>query len=251
MSDELMILPVTHDDARDMVKRNPALGALMLKHGMSIHDVIDMMAAIRHSGDPTDPFSDHVPLTVRGAYRDIIDYPDGRHIETEYVENLVVTQFALILCGLLAQVITGSGAGPYAVTVPGSGNVYRGITYMALGTGASGWDSVPPVGIPAVGDTALVAEIATTGRQPCTVQHIDGSNAIVSPQNPTGRLLVQAVWATGQGNGSIREIGCFGGTSTATPAGTDQMVNHIVRAVLSKPSGGSDFTLTQQVRFIF
>lgn len=241
----------------DRVIGDATLGELARQLKLSPGDVADILYAARESGLGHTGFSEHVPLTIKGRWGSVFEYEDGRVVRTGFqAENLVVNAFALMISALLAQQIN-LNTGVYTIpTTSGNGNnglVYYGITHMAIGEGDAGWDSVPPSGIPAVGDTTLVAEIATAsgGRKACTVQHIDGSNNVVTA--PTGRLLLTAVWNTGEAIGNHREFGLFGGyTATGTLADKDKgtMVNHVVHAKIPKQVG-ADFVLTRQVRLIF
>lgn len=116
--------------------------------------------------------------------------------------------------------------------------------YLAVGSGASAWDTLSPLPQPAVGNTALVNELA---RAVATTVYLDDSERPVA--GPTRRIECSATFAIGVANGTLREIGIFAyGSGTL---GSGQLIAAVNFAAIVKPSGGSDYSLARLMRLAF
>jgi hypothetical protein len=175
---------------------------------------------------------------VDGFWRDVITYPDGRVVRSDWQHNLVVNTFA----ELVAQLVMGNGVGT------GPNATYLGVTYMALGTGNSSWDTSGPAA-PNLTDTQLVAEPSTGNfRKLCTAQMVDSNGNVTA--SLTNRVLCSTTFNAGEANGKLREWGLFGGNATAT-ANSGLMIDHVTHPLIDKSSLSNDFALTRQVTLIF
>ena len=139
-------------------------------------------------------------------------YKNGVLVDEIVGHNLVVNSFLKLVMCLLKQE-----------------NGYSGITYWAVGSGASSWDSNQPT--PAVGDTKLTAEL---GRKP-----IDKSNIVFLNSNyevsstPTNIIRISHTFGAEDCNGVWREFAIFGGNATSEKD-TGIMINKRHHAILTK-----------------
>ena len=153
-------------------------------------------------------------MFVRGAFRDRLEGPDREPVEAPWQANLVVWS-ALDLIGALLC------------------NRSRGVTYLAVGAGDPAWDANPPP--PDRGRTALTAEVLRVRVEP-------GEGLTHDPR--TGRVTVRVSLGPRTANGTLRELGLFGGDASPRP-GTGTLVNHSVHPALQKRAGD---TLVRELR---
>lgn len=144
-----------------------------------------------------------------GVWTDTFRDPEGNVLEIRRGKNLVTVNYGLLVAGLLGNdttVLTAFGAGSWV-----------GLQHMAWGSGSSGWDSTPVS--PSLAETQLTAEVLRISLQAAaaSIEWLDeDENPVVLPPL-TNKLRVTSELDTSTGNGStFREIGLFGGNSTAT-----------------------------------
>lgn len=121
---------------------------------------------------------------------------------------------------------------------------YSGVQRMAVGSGDAAWDSlpnrIPPA--PVITQTRLDAEI---GRVVPVIIFLAPDNTASS--TPTNRIQVTGTFGAADANGSWREMGVFGGNSTAS-INTGILINYIRFPIITKVSTE---TIVRRVRFVF
>lgn len=150
-------------------------------------------------------------IKVTGDVRDTIKYPDGR-VEVVESHNLVVDGVFNLITSLLAN----KGG-------------YTGISYWAVGQGASSWDTSTPN--PTVSETKLVAEVGRKQINSSDVTWVNESDEVSS--TPTNKLRVRCTFGPNECTGSWREFAIFGGNATATKD-SGIMINHKNHPIMTK-----------------
>jgi hypothetical protein len=170
-------------------------------------------------------FSEEYNRKITGKYRDIITYEDGRVEIKPWDYNCIINDVVkLITCLFKSQ----SG--------------YAGLTYWAVGSGVSTWDSTnPPVAVPT--DTKCINEIGRIAIPTSGIEFLD-SNGVVTT-TVTNCIRVTVTFAPTDCIGTWREFSIFGGNATAT-LNSGIAINHKNHAVLSKTN-----TMTVQRQIIF
>ena len=148
----------------------------------------------------------------------------GELVDTRRGRNLVVNQFLkLVMCLVKRQ----SG--------------YSGITYWAVGSGASAWDFDMPT--PDIDAVRLTNEIGRVAISPDEITFLT-PDFEVSP-TPTNIIQIRHLFGTADCNGVWREFGLFGGNATASP-NSGLMVNKRHHAILTKTE---EMTVERTMRF--
>lgn len=114
--------------------------------------------------------------------------------------------------------------------------------YLAVGEGLAEWDELPAPPQPDRIRTTLHNEIA---RVLVSVEYLDEAGAVVL--DPTNRLACNGLFGIGVANGTLREMALFVGGATIN---TGHMIAVAHFGAISKPAGGSDFSLTRVMRLV-
>lgn len=154
--------------------------------------------------------------TLRGEYRIILrDASTGKILEERRNHNLIVNSASILIARLLKD----------------SSEPLGGITYLAVGTGASGWNlQNPPQPVPT--QTQLFNEIARKAFTTQDVTFIDpttGDPTVI----PTNVVDYTCTFAETEAVGPIVEMGMFGGDATDL-ADSGSMVNDRNFPVINK-----------------
>ena len=163
---------------------------------------------------------------VIGEWQDVITHKDGRVEELPWRKNLIAKTFST-----LAACLCKGEAG------------FAGLTYIEVGTGEVGWDSVTPA--PDANATGLVNPLA---RKAVNVTFLDPSNNPTAAR--TNRIQIEATFAVGEAIGTWRTFGAFGGNATAT-LGTGYLADIVNHGRMDKTAGENDFSVTRRIRFTF
>jgi hypothetical protein len=116
--------------------------------------------------------------------------------------------------------------------------------YIAVGSGLADWDSANPLPQPAFAQSALQNELA---RAVATTVYLDDTERAVA--GPTRRIECSATFGVGVANGTLREMGIFAyGSGTL---GSGKLIAAVNFAAISKPAGGSDYSLARLMRLAF
>lgn len=160
-----------------------------------------------------------------GMFRDIITYKDGRK-EIREGQNIIVKDITkLIACLFKRQ----SG--------------YSGLSYWAIGTGASSWDTNPASAT--VSDTKLTSELV---RKEIRQQDVVFIDSLGNPtETPTNKIRISVTFNTYEAVGSWREFGIFGGNATSTKD-SGIMINHKIHGRIDKDN---ETTIERQIIFTF
>jgi hypothetical protein len=155
---------------------------------------------------------------ITGAYTMILrDAQTGRIIEERRGHNIIVNSASVLIARLLKDSHEPDG----------------GITYLAVGTGAIGWNLQNPPQ-PTTTQTTLNAEIARKAFTTSDITFIDpitGDPTIV----PTNVVDYTCTFNETEAVGAIVEMGLFGGDATSLP-GTGTEINYRTFSVMNKSS---------------
>lgn len=177
------------------------------------HDVLSIQQEIADSHN----------VKMVGEITDKI-YKNGKLVQTITDHNLVVTKFLSLAMALLK-----------------GEEDFTGISYWAVGSGSSSWDSSLPD--PELNATQLTNEI---GRVAIADSEITYLNADYTPASaPTNILQIKHTFNTTDCNGSWREFGLFGGNASAT-INSGYLINKKHHQVITKTS---DMTIERTMRF--
>lgn len=149
-------------------------------------------------------------------------FKNGELIEERVGHNLVVTSFLSLISYMLK-------------------NSSGGITYWAVGSGSSGWDTVTPDPIPSA--TTLTNEIGRIAVSSSDIKFLDGNDEVTN--TPTNVIQVKCIFGTDDCNGIWREFGLFGGNATST-VNSGIMMNKRHHSILTKTS---DMTVERVMKF--
>lgn len=139
-------------------------------------------------------------------------YKNGELIDVIEGHNLVVNSFLKLVMALCKG---QSG--------------YGGISYWAVGSGATSWDTSMPD--PEINASRLTAEI---GRVPISASDIKFLTAdLVETSSPTNILQIKHTFGPSDCNGKWREFGLFGGNASGT-ANSGIMINKRHHSVITK-----------------
>lgn len=139
-------------------------------------------------------------------------YKNGELIDVVEGHNLVVNSFLKLVMALCKG---QSG--------------YGGISYWAIGSGATSWDTSMPD--PEINASRLTAEI---GRVPISASDIKFLTAdLVETSSPTNILQIKHTFGPSDCNGKWREFGLFGGNASGT-ANSGIMINKRHHSVITK-----------------
>ena len=167
---------------------------------------------------------DKTSSKIRGEWRDIEYFSDGKIITGEWEPNIIVHNINILIAGLFHNQFG-----------------LRGLTHWAIGEGNPEWDEVQRVELNPFA-TKLVSEI---GRKPLRrLVFINDINA--TSDGLTNRLLVSTIIETDECIGTWREFAIFGGNANMTPD-SGIMINHKAHARYIKTT---DVTVERQIRFI-
>lgn len=165
-----------------------------------------------------------VRVGIKGRWRDERRYANG-HVEvTPWTPNQIQNTAATLVASLLARTFEGA--------------VYpdlTGLTYLAVGSGLSAWDTTPPTQDRA--DTTLTTEYFRKAIPVTDIQFMDpdlpaGSTPVAGP---TRKITLSTTLLSGEANGSMREFGLFGGDADGV-ADSGLMLNWIVHSKIEKDS---------------
>lgn len=139
-------------------------------------------------------------------------YKNGELVDVVEGHNLVVNSFLKLVMALCKG---QSG--------------YGGISYWAIGSGATSWDTSMPD--PEINASRLTAEI---GRVPISASDIKFLTAdLVETSSPTNILQIKHTFGPSDCNGKWREFGLFGGDASGT-ANSGIMINKRHHSVITK-----------------
>lgn len=139
-------------------------------------------------------------------------YKNGELVDVIEGHNLVVNSFLKLVMALCKG---QSG--------------YGGISYWAVGSGATSWDTSMPD--PEINASRLTAEI---GRVPISASDIKFLTAdLVETSSPTNILQIKHTFGPSDCNGKWREFGLFGGNASGT-ANSGIMINKRHHSVITK-----------------
>lgn len=139
-------------------------------------------------------------------------YKNGELVDVVEGHNLVVNSFLKLVMALCKG---QSG--------------YGGISYWAIGSGATSWDTSMPD--PEINASRLTAEI---GRVPISASDIKFLTAdLVETSSPTNILQIKHTFGPSDCNGKWREFGLFGGNASGT-ANSGIMINKRHHSVITK-----------------
>jgi hypothetical protein len=170
--------------------------------------------------------NDAVQLKVTGEYNDIIHYADGRVEDLGWNNNLVVTNASVLIACLMKRE-TG----------------YSGLQYWAVGQGLEAWGSTPPD--PTLSAVKLVSEIYRKQISLTDLVFLDASGNISGV--PTNIVQVDVTFAAGEGTGTWREFGVFGGNATST-ADSGININYKTHGPITK---SADMSIQRRIKFTF
>lgn len=158
-------------------------------------------------------FINKCPIKCTGKYRDTI-FKDGKIIDIQEGENLIVTGFFSLVNSLLIN-----------------GNNGQGIKYWAVGSGSNSWlaSDLPK---PSPSDTQLLQEI---GRKVITKNNIYFCDLAGNKSNtPTNSLYITVTFEADDCNGDWREFGIFGGTDATQSINTGIMIDRKIHGKIEK-----------------
>lgn len=139
-------------------------------------------------------------------------YKNGELVDVVEGHNLVVNSFLKLVMALCKG---QSG--------------YGGISYWAIGSGATSWDTSMPD--PEINSSRLTAEI---GRVPISASDIKFLTVdLVETSSPTNILQIKHIFGPSDCNGKWREFGLFGGNASGT-ANSGIMINKRHHSVITK-----------------
>lgn len=139
-------------------------------------------------------------------------YKNGELVDVVEGHNLVVNSFLKLVMALCKG---QSG--------------YGGISYWAIGSGATSWDTSMPD--PEINSSRLTAEI---GRVPISASDIKFLTVdLVETSSPTNILQIKHTFGPSDCNGKWREFGLFGGNASGT-ANSGIMINKRHHSVITK-----------------
>ena len=118
-----------------------------------------------------------------------------------------------------------------------------GLTYWAVGSGASAWDTALPS--PSVTDTQLVNEVGRKVIPASAFAFLDSEGRVSS--TPTNVLQITLTFGANDCNGDWREFAIYGGNATSTLS-TGIMINHKTHALLVKTN---TIQVQRQIKFTF
>ena len=139
-------------------------------------------------------------------------YKNGELVDVVEGHNLVVNSFLKLVMALCK-----------------GQSRYGGISYWAIGSGATSWDTSMPD--PEINASRLTAEI---GRVPISASDIKFLTAdLVETSSPTNILQIKHTFGPSDCNGKWREFGLFGGNASGT-ANSGIMINKRHHSVITK-----------------
>ena len=170
---------------------------------------------------------------IVGRWFDTYRYSDGRteageHGEFAWGWNQIQNSFAV----LLAAWCRGESG-------------YDRITYMAYGSGQTSWDTTPPT--KSYDAVALETEFFRQTVSQSNIVYLDPDTDIPTGGTPDSKIEITVTLLSGEGNGTLREFGLFGGNATVT-ADSGQMVNWISHSRIDKDSS---FEIERKIRLEF
>jgi len=166
---------------------------------------------------------------AKGEYQDEIWelQPDGSEKlieQTPWESNMVL----IGLSTLISMLLLGEGG-------------ISGLQFHGIGHGDASWDITVPD--PGYTDTTLYDEYYR--KQPDSIQYVDDMGAPVV--GPTNCILITTTFDFGEGTGSVREQGLFGGDATVA-LDSGYMINAIRHKEIYK---GATQKLIRRIRYTF
>jgi len=159
---------------------------------------------------------------LHGEYRIVLRDRDGRVVEQRTGSNIIVNSASVLIARLLKDNHEPNG----------------GITYLAVGTGASGWNLQNPPQ-PTTSQTKLENEIARKAFTTEDVTFVDPDTGDPT-EVPTNVVDFTATFGETEAVGPLVEMGLFGGDATdMVDSGTE--VNYRTFPVLNK---GNSYTMS-------
>lgn len=153
---------------------------------------------------------------LKGQYRMILKDSTGRIIEERDGKNIIVNAASVLIARLLKDNREPGG----------------GITYLAVGTGAPGWNLQNPPQ-PTNTQTALFNEIARKAFTTEDVSFIDPTTGDPTTV-PTNVVDYTATFAETEAVGPLVEMALFGGDATDIPGQSDTEINYRTFPVINK-----------------
>lgn len=145
---------------------------------------------------------------------DVIKYMDGKEEIKKYQNTIMSDISKLITCLMKKE----SG--------------YLGISYWAVGSGISDWDSNLPE--PDVSTHQLVSEYYRKSIPSENIVFLDDNNEIT--ESITNKIQITLDFLPDEANGELREMALFGGDASST-TNSGIMLNHKIHPLISKTTG--------------
>ena len=177
---------------------------------------------------------ERIPVAFVGEWRDRYYDIEGNLVhDTGWDHNQVQDTNAQLLAMWFMEALQGAPA------------ITQGPQHLAIGSGAAGWDAVPPVKSYAA--TTLTAEQYRRAIVASEITYIDPVTKVVSVA-ATRAVEITMTMTTAQANGFVwREFGFFGGTANAG-VDTGIMINWVSHGRIDKDN---TMTVVRTCRFIF
>jgi len=167
----------------------------------------------------------NVTSFAMGQFKDkVYDIETGELIkETEWSKNTIVNGFNKAI----AYAFSGMG----------------GLTYWAVGSGESSWDSNQPT--PSATDTQLTNEIGRKVIPASSFAFLDRDGQVTN--TPTNVLQITLTFGANECNGNWREFAIYGGNAT-NQLGSGVMINHKIHTLQTKTTS---VQIQRQIKFTF
>lgn len=175
--------------------------------------------------EATQGFGEFTKIQMRGRWRDkyILHGQGDREVETEWRSNIIVNTAAIVVAGLLRRYDEDAASAP---------DGWKGLSYMAVGSGLASWDSTPPTTVAT--QTQLVTETFRKSIPTTDQTFLDAP--LGSPQATPSRFIkIQTTFGPSEANGDLREFMTFGGDANAV-ANSGHAFNWVVHPLITKDS---------------
>lgn len=152
----------------------------------------------------------------RPMHWDVIDYfiyQDGRRELARPIDHNIVVNNCSVLIACLMRGLTN----------------YKGISYWAVGSGLSTWDTAQPE--PTISDDKLQIEVYRKAVTYDNFKFIDSANQ--PSASPTNRIELVVTFSETEANSGLREFALFGGNATSS-LNSGIMINHKIHPLINK-----------------
>ena len=170
-------------------------------------------------------FRENLNFRIAGQWKDTLIYPDGRKVEGKWSPNQIQNGAALIVAGLAGRV---GEIAPHNAPIP-----FTGISYMAIGSGLVGWDTVAPAQPKT--DLVLETEYFRKSIGAADMQFVDPTTPFAPSALPTRCLEVAVTLMPSEANGAMREFALFGGSAGPT-LDSGEIFNWVIHPLINKES---------------